>query len=258
MGEKRLRAVIVDDEPLARERIRTLLKREPDVRILAECGDGRRAVKAICKYKPDLLFLDVQMPEMDGFDVLAALDSGDMPVVIFATAYDKYALRAFEVHALDYLLKPFDRERFRAALSRARDQVADRRSGELSQRVLSLLADRAAGEKPLQRLVIKSGGRISFLRAGEIDWVEAAGNYLRLHAGREEHLLRETMAGLEARLDPGRFLRIHRSTIVNLDRVKRMEASFHGEYVVLLRDGTRLTLSRGYRDRLQEFLDRTL
>ena len=258
MAEKKIQTLIVDDEPLARERIRTLLKAERDVRVVGECSDGRRAVKAIRRHKPDLVYLDVQMPEMDGFDVLEALEAGEMPVVIFATAYDKYALRAFDVHALDYLLKPFDRERFETALARAREQIGKRRNGDINQRLLSLLADRASGQKPAQRLVIKSGGRITFLRAGEIDWVEAAGNYLRLHVGKEEHLLRETMGGLEARLDPESFLRIHRSTIVNLERVKQMQASFHGEYVVLLRDGTRLTLSRGYRDKLQKFLGKAL
>lgn len=254
MAGKKIRALIVDDEPLARERIRTLLKAAPDVRVVGECSDGRRAVKAIRRHKPDLVYLDVQMPEMDGFDVLEALEPGEMPVVIFATAYDKYALRAFDVHALDYLLKPFDRERFETALVRAREQIGKRRNGDINQRLLSLLADRASGQKPAQRLVIKSGGRITFLRAEEIDWVEAAGNYLRLHVGKEEHLLRETMNGLEGRLDPQKFLRIHRSTIVNLDRVKEMQPSFHGDYLVRLNDGTRLTLSRGYRDKLQEIL----
>ena len=258
MADKKIRALIVDDEPLARERIRTLLKRAPDVRVVSECGDGKRAVRAVRKHKPDLVFLDVQMPEMDGFDVLEALDPGEMPVVIFVTAYDKYALRAFDVHALDYLLKPFDRERFQSALDRAREQIGKRQNGDVNQQLLSLLADRAAGEKPMRRLVIKSGGRILFLRAEEIDWVEAAGNYLRLHVGREEHLLRETMSGLEGRLDSRKFLRIHRSTIVNLDRIKEMQASFHGEYEVRLRDGARLTLSRTYRDKLQKILDRPL
>lgn len=254
MAEKKIRTLIVDDEPLARERIRTLLKPVPDIRVVGECSDGRRAVKAIRRHKPDLVYLDVQMPEMDGFDVLEVLEPGEMPVIIFATAYDKYALRAFDVHALDYLLKPFDRERFETALARAREQIGKRRNGDINQRLLSLLAERATGQKPAQRLVIKSGGRITFLRAGEIDWVEAAGNYLRLHVGKEEHLLRETMGGLEGRLDPQKFLRIHRSTIVNLDRVKEMQPSFHGDYQVRLNDGTRLTLSRGYRDKLQEIL----
>jgi two-component system LytT family response regulator len=258
MAGKKIQTLIVDDEPLARERIRTLLKAERDVRVVGECSDGRRAVKAIRRHKPDLVYLDVQMPEMDGFDVLDELKPEEMPVVIFATAYDKYALRAFDVHALDYLLKPFDRERFQTALERAREQIGKRRNGDINQRLFSLLADRASGQKPAQRLVIKSGGRITFLRAEEIDWVEAAGNYLRLHVGKEEHLLRETMNGLEARLDPQHFLRIHRSTIVNLERVKQMQASFHGEYVVLLHDGTRLTLSRGYRDKLQEILEKPL
>lgn len=246
----KIRALIVDDEPLARERLRTLLKPEADVEIVGECGDGEKAVSAIRRHKPDLLFLDVQMPERDGFDVLEALGAEEMPVVVFVTAYDKYALRAFEVHALDYLLKPFDRERFQRALERAREQVAGRHSSTLGERLLALLADRATEQKRLQRVVIKSGGRIFFLRVEEIDWIEAAGNYLRLHVGREEHLLRETMNRLEARLDPAKFLRIHRSTIVNLERIREMQPSFHGDYVVLLRDGTRLALSRSHRDKL--------
>lgn len=258
MAKGKFLALIVDDEPLARERIRTLLKTEREIHVVGECGDGKRAVKAIRRRRPDLVFLDVQMPEMDGFAVLEALQPEEMPVVIFTTAYDKYALRAFEVHALDYLLKPFDRERFQTALARACEQIERRKNGTLNRRLLSLLAGRAAGQKPVERLVIKSGGRITFLRADEVEWIEAAGNYLRLHAGREEHLLRETMGGMEARLDSEKFVRIHRSTIVNLDRVKEMQPSFHGDYVVLLHDGKRLTLSRGYRDRLQSILGKSL
>ena len=186
--ENTIRVLIVDDEPLARERIRTLLKAVRGVQVVGECGDGKRAVKAIRRRRPDLVFLDIQMPEMDGFSVLEKLQPEEIPVVIFATAYDKYALRAFEVHALDYLLKPFDRERFGTALARARDQIERRKNGDINRRLLSLLAGRAGEEKPAERLVIKSAGRISFLRTEEVDWIEAAGNDLRLHAGKEEHL----------------------------------------------------------------------
>ena len=258
MTEGKIRALIIDDEPLARERIRTLLKKDRSVHVAGECGDGKRAVKAIRRHRPDLVFLDVQMPEMDGFSVLEALQPEEIPVVIFATAYDKYALRAFEVHALDYLLKPFDRERFGTALARAREQIERNKNGDVNRRLLSLLSARAVDHKPAERLVIKSAGRITFLRTDEVDWIEAAGNYLRLHTGADEHLLRETMKELEARLDASKFVRIHRSTIVNADRIKEMRPSFHGEYEVRLRDGTRLTLSRGYREKLDMLLGRSL
>lgn len=253
----RIRALIVDDEPLARERIRTLLDDEPEIDIIGECGDGLRAVSDIQEHAPDLLFLDVQMPEMDGFEVLKTLAPDRMPAVIFVTAYDQYALRAFDVHALDYLLKPFDRERFQKALRRAKAHISSQRSDDVNKRLLALLEDLKSGPKYLDRLVIKSGGRVFFLRTDEIDWMEAAGNYVRLHVGKESHLLRDTMGGLEARLDPQKFLRIHRSTIVNLERIKELQPWFHGEYQVVLRDGTKLTLSRSYRDSLQELLGKS-
>lgn len=253
----KIRALIVDDEPLARERIRTLLKAEPDIEIAGECGDGRKAIAAIERQRPDLLFLDVQMPEPDAFGVLQAVSPERLPVVIFVTAYDRYALKAFEASALDYLLKPFDRERFTKALARARKEIERTRAGQMNKRLLALLELVPGAPKYAERLVVKSGGRISFLRADEIDWVEAQGNYLCLHGGRESHLLRETMNELEARLDPRKFVRIHRSTIVNLERIKELQPAFHGDYSVLLRSGARLTLSRTYRDRLQQRLGRT-
>lgn len=196
-NSSRIRALIVDDEPLARERIRTLLRKEPDIEVAGECGDGGRAVTAIEKERPDLVFLDVQMPEAGGFEVLEAVGAERMPAVIFVTAYDKYALRAFEVHALDYLLKPFDRQRFREALERARAHIRRAQAGELHQRLLALLGDVRPAQARRERLVVREGGRIFFLRVEEIDWVEAAGNYVRLHAGKRSHLLRETLAGLE-------------------------------------------------------------
>jgi len=250
----KIRALIVDDEPLARERIRTLLRREPDFEIAGECGDGARAVAAIEKLRPDLVFLDVQMPEAGGFDVVEAIGAERMPAVIFVTAYDKYALRAFDVHALDYLLKPFDRARFREALDRVRAQVARAQDGEINRRLLALLKDVRPESRHRERLVVRDGGRILFLRADEIDWIEAAGNYLQLHAGRHTHMMRETMAGIEAQLDPARFVRVHRSTIVNLDRVREMQPGPHGDSTLLLRDGTRLTLSRTCRARFENAL----
>ena len=252
----RIRALIVDDEPLARERIRHLLHKEPDIEILGECADGREAVAAIAQHEPDLVFLDVQMPELDGFGVLQQLDRRAMPAIVFVTAYDRFALRAFEVHALDYLLKPFDSGRFKNALTRARERIQSQPSADLSRQVSELLADLKTGSKPQNRLAVKSGGKVLFLRIDEIDWVEAADNYVNLHVGAESHLHRETMAALEARLPADKFMRISRSTMVNIERIKELQPMFHGEYTVLLRNGTRLTLSRGYREKLNQLLGR--
>jgi two-component system LytT family response regulator len=250
----KVRAVIVDDEPLARQRVRTLLEADPEIDLIAECADGEQAVAALEEHKPDLVFLDVQMPLLDGFGVLAALEGDWMPVVVFVTAHDRYALKAFEVHALDYLLKPFDRERFQAALERAKAQVRKEQDGDVSEKLFALLQDVKDARRPQERLVVKSAGRVYFVRIEDIDWIEAAGNYARLHVGKDTHLLRESMSGLEARLDARKFLRIHRSTIVNLERIRELQPTFHGDYAVTLRDGTELTLSRGYRDKLQELL----
>jgi two-component system LytT family response regulator len=258
-----LRVLIADDEPLGRQRLRALLEAEPDIEVVGECTDGPSAVTAIRQQRPDLLFLDVHMPELDGFGVLEAMGEDRPPGVIFVTAYDKYALRAFEVHALDYLLKPFDRERFLKTLERARAQIARPPTTGVNEQLRAWLAEMReqpdrAGKKYLDRVVIKSTSRVFFLRVEEIDWIEAAANYLKLHVGRESHLLRETMNGLEARLDPEKFLRIHRSTIVNIERIQELQPWFHGDYVVLLRDGTKLTLSRGYRQKLQDLFGSTL
>ena len=249
-----IRVLIADDEPLARERIRTLVEGEPDIEIISECSNGLESVSAIEALKPDLVFLDVQMPEMSGFEVLETIGVTYSPVVIFVTAYDQYALKAFEVHALDYLLKPFDRERFEKALGRAKTQIEHERGGDLSQRLLALLKDIKPAQKYTERLVIKSSGRVFFLRVDEIDWIESAGNYLRLHVGSEDHLLRDTMNSIETKLDPEKFYRIHRSTIVNVERIKELQPWFRGDYMVILRDGTQLTLSRTYRDKLQGVL----
>ena len=253
-----IRVLLVDDEPLARQRLRALLEAEPDLEIAGECADGSQAVEAIRTHRPDLIFLDVRMPELDGFGVLEALAEEPRPAVIFVTAYDRFALKAFEVNALDYLLKPFDRERFRKALARAREQIGRAQGDEVGQQLRALLEDARGARKYLDRVVIKSSARVFFLRVAEIDWIEAAGNYLKLHAGREEHLLRETMNNLEARLDPAKFLRIHRSTIVNVERIQELQPWFHGDYLVLLRDGTRLTLSRSYRQKLQDWFGNAL
>jgi two-component system LytT family response regulator len=252
------RVVIADDEPLARERLRTLLADQPWVQIVAECKNGTEVVDAVTRLRPDLVFLDIQMPGSNGFEVIEAIGAARMPLVIFVTAFDKYALRAFDVHALDYLLKPFDRERFEQALIRARDQLERRTNGDFERRLLELVQDLKPVTPRLERFVIKSGGRVFFVRADEIDWIEAAGNYVKLHVGADAHLFRETMNALEAQLDPDTFFRIHRCHIVNIERVKELQPWFNGEYVVFLRNGTRLTLSRGYREKLQDRIGRPL
>ena len=252
-----IRTLIVDDEPLARERLRTLLEQEADVQIVGECGDGRQAVTAITEQAPDLVFLDIQMPGMDGFGVLQSITDRPLPAVIFVTAYDQYALQAFEVHALDYLLKPFTARRFQKALQRARQDVKKEAPGEhpVERRLLNLLDDLGGERRYTKRIVVKSSGRIHFVKVDEIDWVEAEGNYVRLHIGAHSHLLRETMKGMEAALDPEKFIRIHRSTIVNTERIRELQPLFHGEYAVLLYDGTRLVASRGPENRLRRMLE---
>jgi two-component system LytT family response regulator len=246
-----IRTLIVDDEPLARERVRALLARDAEIAVVGESANGEEALGAIRREKPDLLFLDVQMPGLDGFDVLEEVPRDALPVVVFVTAHDRHALRAFEVHAVDYLLKPFDEDRFTRALERAKDAVRAGRARDVDGRLLALLEELGAGRRYLKRLVLQAPDRIFFLRVDEIDWIESAGNYVRLHAGADAHLHRETMQGLESRLDPEAFLRIHRSTIVNLDRVRDLKPLFHGGYLVTLKDGTELTSSRNYSDRLR-------
>jgi two-component system, LytTR family, response regulator len=255
---KKIKVLVADDEPLARERLSGLLSQEPDIEMVGQARDGEEAVTAIHDDSPDLVFLDVQMPQMNGFDVIEAVGSDKMPLVIFVTAYDQHALKAFQVRALDYLLKPFDRERFKDALSRARKQLERDENGDLGRRLLALVKDLRRDQPKSDRLVVKSGGRLFFLRTDEIDWVEAAGNYVRLHVGPGSHLLRETMNAIEGRLDPEKFFRIHRSRIVNMERIQELQPWLNGEYAVLLRTGTRLTLSRGYREKLQDRLGRAI
>jgi two-component system LytT family response regulator len=249
-----IRALLVDDEFLAREMIREMLDDDPDVEIIGECVNGCEAVEMIQTENPDLIFLDVQMPELGGFEVLEKLTKVRMPHVIFVTAYDQYAVRAFEFHALDYLLKPFDRERFQASWQRAKEQINREKSGSLDRRILTLLEELKAGPQYLERLVIKTSGRVFFLDTDEIDWIEAEGNYVSVHTGKKSHLLRETITSLEAQLDPKKFIRIHRSSIVKIDRIQELQPWFHGEYKVLLHNGTQLTLSRNYRENLHEAL----
>jgi two-component system LytT family response regulator len=255
---KKIKVLLADDEPLARERLASLLTAEPDVELVAQARDGEEAVMGVHDYSPDLVFLDVQMPQMNGFDVIEAVGTDKMPPVVFVTAYDQHALKAFQVRALDYLLKPFDRERFSEALQRARHQISRDETGDLGRRLLALVKDLRRDQPRSDRLVVKSGGRLFFLRADEIDWVEAAGNDVRLHVGAASHLLRETMTAIEGRLDPEKFFRIHRSRIVNMERIQELQPWLNGEYAVLLRTGTRLTLSRGCREKLQDRLGRGL
>jgi len=251
-----LLSLIVDDEPLAREKLQSLLTRDADIEVIGECADGREALSAIQSLSPELVFLDVQMPELDGFGVLAALDPNTLPTIIFVTAYDHYAIKAFDVSALDYLLKPFDRERFEKALGRAKKYLKGPQSGDISTRLLALL-ENLQHKNYLERLVIKSGGRVFFIKTEEIDHIEAAGKYVRVHLGSEAHLLRETMGALEEQLNPKKFLRIHRSTIVNIDRIKELQPWFNGDYVAILQDGTRLTVSRSYREKLHQLLGKS-
>src|ERR1700681_2972797 len=235
---KKIRTVVVDDEPLARTNISVMLKHDPEIEIVRECGSGMEALWEIRNTKPDLVFLDVQMPECDGFDVLELLGRDLPPAVVFVTAYDQYALRAFEAGALDYLLKPFDNDRFDRALGRAKERIAHGRDVP----------------RRMERLAIKNAGQISFVKISEIDWIEAADYYACLHVGTKTHLLRRSLSELEGELDPTVFCRIHRSTIVNLDRVEGLRLSVDGEYEVLLQNSTRLRLSRRYRKQLQSRL----
>jgi two-component system LytT family response regulator len=248
----KIRTLIVDDEPMARERVLSLLKQQPDIEVVGECADGAQALSAIERLEPELVFLDIQIPVMDGFGVIRALAPNRIPMVVFTTAYDEYALRAFEVHALDYLLKPFDGPRFLRALERVRERLERQRAGDLGKRLLAMVQDlRPEPAQPPDRLVVKSGGRIFFVRTDEIDWIDAAGNYVRLHVKGEAYLFRETMTAIEARLDQSRFVRVHRSHIVNAERIKELQPD-NGDYTVVLHSGARLPLSRGYRDKLQE------
>ena len=254
----KIKTIIVDDEPLARRNLRVLLERDPQIEVLEECRNGREAIKTINTLSPDLIFLDIQMPEMDGFDVVAHVGPQHIQAIIFVTAFDQYALKAFDVHALDYLLKPFDDERFTRALERAKSQIAAREINQISERLLALLEERETerkgstrDERYLTRLMIKASSRVMLLKVNEIDFIEADGNYAKLHVGRKMHLLREKMNDLEGRLDPAKFVRIHRSIIVNLERIKELHPHFNGDYVVVLEDGRQLKLSRTRREHLE-------
>lgn len=252
----KLRVLIADDEPLACARLREFLQAEQEIEIVGEVADGAAAVKAIQKNAPDLVFLDVRMPELDGFAVLRALRPDRLPVIVFVTAHDQFALGAFEAHAADYLLKPFTRERFQKALLRARAIVQSQQKHQIIHQALGLFENLKGRRKPLERLAIKSSERVVVLKVPEIDWIRGADNYVELHAGHAVHLARQTIAGLEKQLPAHAFLRINRSLIVNLDRIKEVRTKSHGDCLVVLQDGTRLSVSRKYRGKLDKLMGR--
>jgi two-component system LytT family response regulator len=243
-----IRTLIVDDEPWARTRLASLLGAEPDFAPLEPCSNGAEAIRAIVQYQPEVVFLDVRMPDIDGFEVVDAIGVDAMPIVVFATAYEEYAVKAFDAGALDYLLKPFDEERFRRALERVRREV--RNPAESRSALGGVMADLRRPRGFAERLVVNTSGRVVFLKTEDIDWLEASGNYVMIHAGREKHLMRDTLRALEERLDPTRFVRLHRSAIVNIERLRELLPWSRGEQVAVLRDGTQLTIGRAFRERL--------
>jgi two-component system, LytTR family, response regulator len=251
MTKSEIKVLVVDDELLGRERICSLLNQHAEIKIVGECANGRQAVEAIRNLKPDLVFLDVQMPKINGFDVVEIIGAENMPVVIFVTAYDKYAIPAFEINAVDYLLKPFDEERFEKAVDRAKREIKRQESPtEIKENLRELLKEVKNEPKYLKRIPVKSAGGTIFVSTEEIDWISASGHYLELHIGNETHLIREKLAVIETKLDPQIFMRIHRSTIVNLDRIKSLHPLFNGDQLVLLKNGVKLNLSRNYYGKL--------
>jgi two-component system LytT family response regulator len=254
-----IRAIIIDDEPLAREKVKLFAGDEPDIEIVDVCSNGHEAIASYNRYKPDLLFLDIQMPEMNGFEILQHLQGNTLSAVIFITAYDEFALRAFEFHAIDYLLKPYDRERFQRSVAHAR--VALHTTGQLettAEQIKVLLDSVHQNSAKLERLIVKTNGKIIFLRLEEVDWIESAGNYVKLHCGNETHLIRETMNGLEQQLNPKKFIRIHRCTIINIEKIKELEPYFNGEYKVILNNNSQVFLSRNYKENFTKVLGKPL
>jgi two-component system, LytTR family, response regulator len=260
-----IRTVIADDEHLARKKLRLLLGSEPGVQVVAECQDGQETIGAVQDHKPDLLLIDIRMPDLDGFQVLGKIQSDEMPVVVFTTAYDQFAIKAFEAHALDYLLKPFERERLHQAIERTRAELLKSHDHHLTSRILDLIAEKAefkaesqTENKPIDdRMVIRAGGKVVFLESKDIDWIEAAANYVKLNVGKESYLLREGIGSIAERLDPDRFVRIHRSVIVNVRKIKELQPCDSGEYIAVLKNGKELSCSRGYRAHLQRLIGKT-
>ncbi len=250
-----IRTIIADDEGLARKKLRVLLGSEIGVDVAAECENGKSALAAVEAHRPDLLLLDIQMPDMDGFEVVERISAERMPIVIFTTAYDNYAIRAFEAHALDYLLKPFNQERLHRALERVKTEMLKSHEQSVKAKLLDLLNEPSPKPKPLRRLVIRTAGRVVFLDLSEVDWIEAAANYVKLHVGKESYLLREGIGHVAAKLDPERFVRIHRSSIVNVNRIRELQPCDSGEYIAVLRDGKELSCSRGCRPQLLRLIN---
>jgi two-component system LytT family response regulator len=251
-----IRTIIADDERLARQKLRLLLQSEDALTVLADCRDGKQTVAAVRAHKPDLLFLDIRMPQLDGFQVLANIPAAAMPVVVFTTAYDQYAIKAFEANALDYLLKPFDQKRLHRAVERARAQLAKSHDQTVAGKLLSDLLARAKSPAPLSgRLLIKSAGRLVILDLNDIDWIEAAANYVKLNVGHTSYLLRESIGRVADRLDADRFARIHRSTIVNVSKLQELQPCDGGEFIAILKSGKTLSCSRGYRPQMQRLID---
>lgn len=252
----KFRTLIVDDMLLARKRLRRVLSKDSEIEIVGECADGKEAVEAVRELKPDLMFLDVQMPETDGFQAMAEIGVENAPVTVFVTAFDHFALKAFEVHALDYLLKPFDVERLKKTVERAKELIRNRETDNpADKRLIALLKDIKNEPKYLKRLTVRSRGKTVFVAVDDIDYIEAEGNYLSVQTGKEAHLIRSAMHQFENRLDPEKFARIHRSTIINIDRVKEMHPLFNGDQSVIMKNGKELVLSRNYRDRLKDLLE---
>jgi two-component system LytT family response regulator len=258
MKNRPIRTLIVDDEALARKFIRRMLKDDRDFEIVGECSNGKETVAMIRTENPDVVFLDVQMPEMDGFDVLESIGFERLPEIIFTTAYEQYAIRAFELHALDYLLKPFDQARFKEAIRYTKERFGSERRNDEGTQLRALVENIKNKPQHLERLVIKSGGRITFLRTDEITWIEADDKYVHLHTSTARPMVRQTLSAMEEQLDPARFRRIHRSAIVNIEQIAELQPLFSGEYSILLQDGTKLTLSRNYKDKLFELLGKPL
>jgi two-component system LytT family response regulator len=249
-----LRCIVVDDEPPARQLLRLMLQEQENVELVAECATGPQAVQGIREHRPDLVFLDIQMPQQDGFQVLQELSPGEFPAVIFVTAYDRYAVKAFELNAIDYLLKPFDEERLSTAIGRARDRLAQRDRVELDRQIAAALSLLRPGEGDRRRLSIKEGDRTYLHRIDDIDWVEADAKYVKIHSGKRTYVMRETMKAMEDRLAGPDFVRVSRSAIVNLDRIREIQPWFNGDYVLILQNGTEVTTTKGYRDELTRLI----
>jgi two-component system, LytTR family, response regulator len=259
MANPAIRTIVADDEPLARKKLRILLDGENDVSVVAECANGQETLAAVQANKPDLLLLDIRMPDGDGFEVLGKIPREQMPIVVFTTAYDQYAIRAFEAHALDYVLKPFDEERLHHAIDRVRAELLKSRNHNGADQTAHRATETRLAQQSLdRRLVIRTGGRVVFLDLDEVDWIEAAANYVKVNVGKDSYLLREAISRISEKLDPGRFVRIHRSTIVNISKIKELQPCDSGEYIAVLKNGKGLSCSRTYRNQLQQLIDKAI